>query len=71
MSVMSSLNLVRLTSNTEKKKKKKKKDIQGTPHSTRGKFFLPQSVTQEVFHMYLYIYIYTNSYFRWIKINKT
>ena len=73
MSVMSSLNLVRLTSNTEKKKKKKKekKDIQGTPHSTWGKFFLPQSVTQEVFHMYLYIYIYTNSYFRWIKINKT
>ena len=58
MSVMSSLNLVRITSITEKKKKKKKKDIQGTPHSTWGKFFLPQSVTQDVFHMYLYIHLY-------------
>ena len=59
---MSSLNLVRLTSNTEKKKEKEKEE-EGYPRhtpfdSTWGKFFLPQGVTQEVFHMYpLYTFI--------------
>ena len=48
-----------------KKKRKKRRRVSkreegypGHPHSTWGKFFLPQSVTQEVFHMYLYNYIH-------------